>query len=337
MRAFFNAQYINFIVWYKLTIYTFRLSPGGFKEPLHLIFQFRIVYLNRVSGPQKLTIQLSSWRDLLPGFNVILPHVSSSFCKKTHYFDVSCVEILLVSTYIVCERLSVMHEPAGVVEILVQILPEYPYSELGTEYPPPNENCQRVQIREFQNTPPKWKLPESSNPRVSEYPPQWKLSESPSPRVSEYLLPKWKLSESPNQRVSEYPRPKWKLSESPKLRVSEYPPPQWKLSESPNLRVSEYPPKMKIVRVQIQEFQNTPTPNENCQRVQIREFQNTPPMKIVRESKSESFRIPPQMKIVIESKSESFRIPPSPPNWKNFRFQTSEVLQSGRSYVETNL
>ena len=50
---------------------------------------------------------------------------------------------------------------------------------------------------------------------------------------------------------------------------------------------------MKIVRVQIQEFQNTPqnencqrvqvrvqnTPlqNENCQRVQIREFQNTPP------------------------------------------------------------
>ena len=39
--------------------------------------------------------------------------------------------------------------------------------------------------------------------------------------------------------------------------------------------------------------------------------QNTPPqMKIVRESKSESFRIPPQMKIVRESKSESFRIPP---------------------------
>ena len=29
---------------------------------------------------------------------------------------------LLVSTYVVCERLSVMHEPAGVVENLVQIL-----------------------------------------------------------------------------------------------------------------------------------------------------------------------------------------------------------------------
>ena len=32
------------------------------------------------------------------------------------------VSLLLVSTYVVCERLSVMHEPAGVVEILVQIL-----------------------------------------------------------------------------------------------------------------------------------------------------------------------------------------------------------------------
>ena len=29
---------------------------------------------------------------------------------------------LLVSTYVVCEKLSVMHESAGVVEILVQIL-----------------------------------------------------------------------------------------------------------------------------------------------------------------------------------------------------------------------
>ena len=41
---------------------------------------------------------------------------------------------LLVSTY-VCEGLSVMHEPAGVVEILVQIL-VYPYS---VESPPPRK------------------------------------------------------------------------------------------------------------------------------------------------------------------------------------------------------
>ena len=45
-----------------------------------------------------------------------------------------------------------MHEPAGVVEILVQILQFTPYS---VEYPPPlppNENCQRVQVR-VQSTP----------------------------------------------------------------------------------------------------------------------------------------------------------------------------------------
>ena len=50
-----------------------------------------------------------------------------------------------------------MHEPAGVVEILVQILQNTPYSEI-----------------QFQNSPPPWK---------------WKLSESPSLRVSEYPLP----------------------------------------------------------------------------------------------------------------------------------------------------
>ena len=79
---------------------------------------------------------------------------------------------LLISTYVVCERLSVMHEPAGVVEILVQILPEYPpFWSTVSEYPP-NENCQRVQIREFQNTPPKGKLSENPNLRGSEYLPQ---------------------------------------------------------------------------------------------------------------------------------------------------------------------
>ena len=62
---------------------------------------------------------------------------------------------LLVSTYVVCERLSVMHETAGVVEILVQILQNPPYSEIQFQNTPPeNENCQRVQVREFQNTPP---------------------------------------------------------------------------------------------------------------------------------------------------------------------------------------
>ena len=155
-----------------------------------------------------------SW--CLPQAQIVL--INCVYCMFDRSETEACFQMFssLVSTYVVCERLSVMHEPSGVVEILVQILPEYPL---------------------FWST-------------VSEYPPFWK----------------------------------WKLSESPNLSISEYPPSQkWKLSESPNLRVSEYPPS---------------TENENCQRVQIWEFQNNPPqkMKIVRESKSESFRIPPPPK-----------------------------------------
>ena len=58
----------------------------------------------------------------------------------------------LVSTYVVCERLSMMHEPAGVVEILIQILQNTPYSEI-----------------QFQNTPPRMKIvrePKSESFRI---------------------------------------------------------------------------------------------------------------------------------------------------------------------------
>ena len=49
----------------------------------------------------------------------------------------------LVSTYVVCERLSVMHEPAGVVENLVQNSTVYPYSAIQNTPPPENENCHK--------------------------------------------------------------------------------------------------------------------------------------------------------------------------------------------------
>ena len=47
-----------------------------------------------------------------------------------------------------------MHEPAGVVEILVQILQNTPYSQIQFQNTPPIKNCQRAQVQEFQNTPP---------------------------------------------------------------------------------------------------------------------------------------------------------------------------------------
>ena len=155
-----------------------------------------------------------------------------------------------------------MHEPAGVVEILVKIPQKYRIP------PPPNENCQRVQIQEFQNTP----------------------------------LPKWKLSESPNLRVSEYP-PNENCQRVQIWEFQNTPLPKWKLSESPNLRVSEYPP-MKIVIESKSESFRIPPPPWKLSRVQILEFQNTTP--------------PP--------KSEKLQI-------SNFRI----VLQPRRSYVQTNL
>ena len=137
-------------------------------------------------------------------------------------------------------------------------------------------------ILKFRIPPQKWKLSESPNLRVSEYPPKMKVvteSKSESFRIH----PQMKIVTESKSESFRIPPQKWKLSQSPNPRVSEYPlPPKWKLSQSPNLRVSEYPP-----------------PHTQ--------------MRLVTESKSESFRIPPQMKIVTESKSESFRIPPPHP------------------------
>ena len=62
---------------------------------------------------------------------------------------------LLVSTYVVCERLSVMHEPAGVVEILVQILQNTPYSEKQFQnIPPPKMKILRESKSESFRIPP---------------------------------------------------------------------------------------------------------------------------------------------------------------------------------------
>ena len=50
---------------------------------------------------------------------------------------------LLVSTYVVCERLSVMHQPARFPENFDQILQNTPVTEFGSRTPPPleNSNC----------------------------------------------------------------------------------------------------------------------------------------------------------------------------------------------------
>ena len=105
--------------------------------------------------------------------------------------------------------------------------------------------------------------------------------------------------------------------EYPLFWNTEYPPP-WKLSESPSPS-TEYPPKMKIVRESKSKYRIPP-----------------PPMKIVRESKSK-YRIPPPNENCQRVQVWVQNTPPPPKSGKlqisNFRI----VLQSGRSYVETNL
>ena len=64
----------------------------------------------------------------------------------------------LVSTYVVCERLSVMHEPAGVVENLVQILQNTPILKYSFRIPPSPLKMKIVRdlgtlTFQFQNTP----------------------------------------------------------------------------------------------------------------------------------------------------------------------------------------
>ena len=112
--------------------------------------------------------------------------IQNSRCMSSFFLCVPAHS--LVSTYVVCERLSVMHEPAGVVENLVQILQFTPILQYrippprklklrqilalcdfsSADYPPPPENWNlgrswNFVIFQVQITPPpprKWKLSE---------------------------------------------------------------------------------------------------------------------------------------------------------------------------------
>ena len=132
---------------------------------------------------------------------------------------------LLVSTYVVCERLSVMHEPAGVVENLVQILQNTPILQYSFRIPPPpkNGNCQRSWHFDFS---------------VTEYPPppeNWNLGRS------------WHFVTFQLQNTPPPPR-KLKFRQILALcdfSVTEYPPPpNWNLGRSWHFdfSVTEYPP-----------------------------------------------------------------------------------------------
>ena len=155
----------------------------------------------------------------------------------------------LVSTYVVCERLSVMHDPAGVVENLVQNSTVYPYSAiqntpppprklkfmqifalcdfLVAEYPPHNENSQKSWHFDFS---------------VAEYPPSPLWENSNLGRSCHFVSFQFQNTPPPGKFKFRQILPLCVFS------VSEYPPPQ----ENSNLGRSCH-----FVSFQ---FQNTPLP-----------------------------------------------------------------------------
>ena len=123
-----------------------------------------------------------------------------------------------------------MHEPAGVVEILVQILQNTPILKYSFRIPPPEtENCQRFWHFDFS---------------VSEYP--------PSP-------PKLKIVRDFGTLTFQF------QNTPPKLKIVRY----FGILTF-QFQNTPLPPKLKIVRyfgTLTFQFQNTPSPEtENCQR-----------------------------------------------------------------------
>ena len=164
-----------------------------------------------------------------------------------------------------------MHEPAGVVENLVQILHNTPI--LNT--PPPNENCQKswhfnFSVSEYppcENCQKSWHF----NFSVSEYPPQMKIVRNLGTLTFQFQ----------NTPPRENCQKSWHFNFS----VSEYPPP----TKNPNFQVfptnpkfHNTPPKMKIVRnlgTLTFQFQNTPSQMKIVRNLGTLtfQFQNTPP------------------------------------------------------------
>ena len=76
---------------------------------------------------------------------------SGSIIKGKHYRENKWH--LLVSTYIVCERLSVMQRQARLPEIFHQIAQFTPVLEFGSRPPPPPPALKKNWVLTFQNTP----------------------------------------------------------------------------------------------------------------------------------------------------------------------------------------
>ena len=137
------------------------------------------------------------------------------------------ITCLLVSTYVVCERLSVMQRQAGLPGFFDQNWQQHPILKCGTEHPPPPH-----------------KFPNSTFlPQVQMRP----LAEQPPPQISKLHF----SSQSPNLTFGRTPPKISKLyfsSPSPNLTFGRIPPPK-------------FPNSTFLPQVQIQPLAESPPPN----------------------------------------------------------------------------
>ena len=170
-------------------------------------------------------------------------------------------------------------------------------------------------------------------------PPQWKTSDLRWPKFTpKYPPPKWKLQIWDDQSLAKYPPPVKNFWFEMTKVYSEIPPP---------------PPKKLQIWDDQSLLQNTSPPNDNFRFEMTKVYSKIPPPQW----KTSDLRWP----------KFTLKYPPPPPQMKNFRFEMTKVyseippppneklqiwddqsllwntppppkgLQSGRSYVETNL
>ena len=168
---------------------------------------------------------------------------------------------LLISTYVVCERLSVMHKQVCVhIPQTVKFVSKFsrkPLSGISDQRAPP--------------PPPQWKTSDLRWPKFTpEYTPQWKTSVLGWPKFTlEYPPPNEKLQIWDDQSLLRNTPPKLKTSDLrwPKFTL-EYPPPQWKTSDLRCLPkftpFNTPPPPIRFEMTKV--YSRIPPPNEKLGR-----------------------------------------------------------------------
>ena len=217
--------------------------------------------------------------------------LSNSWCEM-HEIR---IWIWLVSTYVVCERLSVMHKQvSGWTVNFCPNSPESPFLEFQTRKPMKNF---RFEMTKFNS-----KIPPS---------PQWKTSDLRWPKFTPKYPPMKNFRFEMTKVYSEIPPQKWKTSDLrwPNLTPKYPPPPQWKTSD---LRWPKFTPKYP--------------PNENFRFEMTKVYSEIPPKKwktsdLRWPNLTPKYPPPPNEKLQIwDDQSLLWNTPPM----KNFRFEMTK-------------